>query len=147
LKNNPENPAAYLSLGYIYQQNRDNEKAMQVYEKALEINPNLWVAANNLAALLSEKAGSAEDLERALTLAKRAYVFRSEEPAVLDTLGWIYYQMGDVNPALDLIEKALAGDPENPALNYHMGMVLYKTGRTDEATGREEAERVMKELL
>ncbi|MGB5896244.1 MAG: tetratricopeptide repeat protein, partial [Ignavibacteriaceae bacterium] len=89
------------------------------------------------------------------------YVFRSEEPAVLDTLGWIYYQMGDVNPALDLIEKALAGDPENPALNYHMGMVLYKTGRTDEAREklgraleggesfpwREEAEKVMKKLL
>jgi tetratricopeptide (TPR) repeat protein len=169
LKNNPaspdafygENPTAYLSLGFIYQQNREDEKAIQIYERALERNPNLWVAANNLAALLSGKSGSAEDLERALTLAKRAYLFRSEEPAVLDTLGWIYYQKGDMNQALDLIEKALAGDPENPALNYHMGMVLYKTGRTDEAReklakateggekfpGREEAEKVLRKLL
>ena len=128
---------------------------------ALEINPNMWVAANNLAALLSEKPGSAKDLERALTLAKRAQVLRPEELAVQDTLGWIYYQMGDINQALILIEKALSGQPESPVLNYHMGMALYKSGRAAEAReklakavkgddwfdGREEAERVLKELL
>jgi len=119
------------------------------------------VAANNLAALLIENSGSAEDFERALTLAKRAHALRGGEPAVLDTLGWIHYQMGDMNQAIDLVEKALTGNPESPVLNYHAGMVLYKSGRGVEAreklekatesndwfVGREEAEKVLKELL
>jgi len=119
------------------------------------------VAANNLAALLSDDPGSDKDLEKALILAKRAYALRSKEPAVLDTLGWIYYQMGDMNQALDLLEKALTTNPENPVFNYHTGMVLYKKGQTDEAReklakategsdwfyGREEAEKVLKEIL
>ena len=124
LKTNPENPATYLSLGYIYQQSSENEKAMQFYERALESNPNLWAAANNLAALLSVDPGSDEDLERALILAISAQALRPGEPAVLNTLGWIYYQMGDMNQALDLLENSLTGEPESPIFNYHMGMVL-----------------------
>ncbi|PQP32769.1 hypothetical protein C6A36_02725, partial [Desulfobacteraceae bacterium SEEP-SAG10] len=103
---------------------------------------------------LSEKPDSDKDLERALTLANRAQELRPGEPAVLDTLGWIYYHLGDLNQAMDFIEKALAGQPESPIFNYHMGVVLYKSGRTIEAgeklkkalegderfSGREEAE-------
>jgi tetratricopeptide (TPR) repeat protein len=70
-----------------------------------------------------------KDLEKALTLAKRTRELRPGEPAVLDTLGWIYYQMEDLNQAIEFVEKALAGQPESPIFNYHMGMALYKSGR------------------
>ncbi|MGB2955872.1 MAG: tetratricopeptide repeat protein, partial [Anaerolineales bacterium] len=90
----------------------------------------------------------------------RAHTLRFGEPTVQDTLGWVYYKMGDVNQALDFFEKALVDQPESPVFNYHMGMAFYKSGRSVEAKeklekavegsssfeGRDEAEKVLKEL-
>ena len=81
-----------------------------------------------------------------------------EEPGVMDTLGWIYYKMGDNNQAIALLEKVISSVPNDPVFNYHFGMALYKSGRLDEAReklkiaidsnksfkGREEAEKTMK---
>jgi len=133
---------------------------LAVYEKALEKHPNLWVAANNLASLLSENPGSKEDLNRALGLAKRAQILRANEPAVLDTLGWIYYQMGELPQAVAYLENALDNNPDVAIFNFHLGMALFKSGRTIEAKeklekaiesnekfgGREEAENILKTL-
>jgi len=149
-----------LGLAYIFQESGEADKAVAVYEKALEKHPNLWIAANNLAALLSEGPDFEKDLDRALALAKRAQTLRSGEPSIQDTLGWIYYRKGDVSQALEYLEKALAREPENPIFNYHMGMALYKSGRIIEAreklakavegnekfSGREEASEVLRRL-
>ena len=133
LVSNPKNPAHYLSLGALYEQNKNYQKAMQIYEQAIENIPNLWVASNNLAFLLSENFESSEDLAEALKLTKKAQKLRPDEVAVIDTLGWIYYKKGNNKRAFGLIEKALSSAPENPVFNYHMGMVLYRGGRVDEA--------------
>ncbi|MBW2012088.1 MAG: tetratricopeptide repeat protein, partial [Deltaproteobacteria bacterium] len=101
-----------------------------------------------------------EDLEIALKLAKQAQILRPGALEVIDTLGWVYYKMGDIHRALGLLEKAVPNEAAIPILNYHMGMVLYKNGRLEEARerlknalknnkrfiGREEAERVNKEI-
>jgi tetratricopeptide (TPR) repeat protein len=106
---------------------------MDVYEKVLEKQPNLWTAANDLAYLLSEYGTSKNDLERALKLAGQAQKLRPEDASIMDTMGWIYYKQGDVNRAADFIAKALSKNPENPTIMYHLGMAYYKLGRTAEA--------------
>ena len=160
LKANPQNISAWLSLGFIYQQSDEKEKAIEVYEKALEQNPNLWMAANNLAVLLSEGPATEAQLDRALELAKKAHILRFDDPTVRDTLGWIYYKKGDISRALSLMEEVLDKASENPVFNYHMGMMLVADGRTDEAKeklekalesgedfeGKEEAVEVLEKL-
>jgi len=133
LARNPQNASAHLRLASIYLAVKDYQNAQTVYTRALEAMPNLWIAANNLAFLMSEYSESNDDLEKALALAKRATSQRPNDPAVLDSLGWIYYKTGDLDKAYDLIEKANAIAPDNGILNYHMGMVLYKAGRVLEA--------------
>jgi tetratricopeptide (TPR) repeat protein len=125
--------AAYLSLAQIYAQTNEFKKAIDVYEKVLEKQPNLWVAANDLAFLLSEHSTSKKDLEKALKLAGQAQKLRPEDPAVMDTMGWVYYKQGDSNRAADLIAKALSKNPDNPVIMYHLGMAYYKLGRMNEA--------------
>ena len=101
--------------------------------KVIEKQPNLWIAANDLAYLLSEHGTSKKDLEKALKLAGQAQKLRPEDASVMDTMGWVYYKQGDANRAADLIARALSKNPENPAIMYHLGMTYYKLGRMAEA--------------
>jgi len=157
---NPKDPAGYLSLALLYERDKDYGNAKKVYERAIKENPNFWFAANNLAFLLTETSTGKEELARAKTLAEEAIRQRPNEPALTDTLGWVYFRMGDLGQARGLIEQALAAAPDADVLNYHMGAVLLKLGQRDAAReklkkaldgsgdylGRGEAEKMLKEL-
>lgn len=129
LKANPKNISAALSLGSMYAFSKDYEKAKQAYQQVLDVRPDLWNAINNLAYLISEHAQSKADYEKALELARKAYRYRPKEPAVLDTLAWVYYRMGDVGKARGLLEEAIRIDPEKPFLNFHLGVILNEQGQ------------------
>jgi tetratricopeptide (TPR) repeat protein len=81
-------------------------------------------------------------------------------PAVMDTLGWIYYLKGSYLNAITEFQDSLARDPDNPIINYHMGLAYYKNEQPDKAReylqkalaleenfdGAEEARTILKEL-
>jgi len=56
-----------------------------------------------------------------------------ENAYFLDTLGWIYYRLGDYPQARIYLEKATTLLPDNPQLQYHWGMTLAKLGETERA--------------
>jgi tetratricopeptide (TPR) repeat protein len=122
-----------MSLAQIYLQTREYPKAIEVYERLNARKPDFWAAANNLAFLLSENTGDKKDLERALSLAKKAQDSRPEDPVVLDTLGWIYSKMNDLPMALRFLGRAVAKAPEHGQINYHMGVASFKSGKVNEA--------------
>ncbi len=124
---------AWLStiLAEAYHRAGDPEKALGEYEKALKKDPRSDVAANNVAALLSERKGGKADLERALSLARRFE--SSSNPAFLDTLGWIYFLRGENDRALPVLHKVVELAPREPLFRYHLGMALYKQGDTQSA--------------
>jgi len=157
---NPRDPAGYMSLALLYERDKDFPNAMKVYERALKENPGFWFAANNLAFLTSETSTKKEDLVRAKALAEDAIKSQPNQPSLVDTLGWVYFRLGEFSQARGLIEQALAAAPNSDVLNYHMGAVLVKLGQKDEAQeklrkalegaedfpGRGEAEKLLKEL-
>ncbi len=119
----PQNPAAYMTLGTLYEKKNDYKKAIGIYEQALDVHPNLWAAANNLAFLISEDSADPQDLARALALARRADDMRPGEPVVKDTMAWIYFKQGDLAQARQILDQLLTDAPDNPVFNYHMGVV------------------------
>jgi len=124
------NPGEPLLLSYAlaetYQRAGDKGQAIAQYEKILKDYPGADPAANNLAALLSEEKGNKSNLDRALALAKRFE--NASNPSLVDTLGWVYFQLGDNEHALPLLQKAVTMAPNVPAFQYHLGMALYKQG-------------------
>jgi len=115
-----------FALAITYERAGEKDKAIAEYEKILQKNPGADAAANNLAVLLSEEKGNKANLDRALALAKRFE--NSSNPSFLDTLGWVYFQLGENERALPLLQKAVTMAPKAPARQYHLGMVLYKQG-------------------
>ena len=97
------------------------------------------LAANNLAALLLDQSDDPADFERALELAKR--FSDSEQPALVDTLGWAYYRNGDYAAAVRYLEVANDGADSVAILRYHLGMAYMKSNNLVRA--REQLERAL----
>jgi tetratricopeptide (TPR) repeat protein len=119
------------ALAEMYQRTNDNDKAIAEYENLLKKSPNDAVAANNLASLLAETKGDKASLERALELTKRFEHARN--PSFLDTLGRVYFKLGQNDHALPLLQKAAASAPQAPVYQYHVGLALYKKGDMESA--------------
>jgi tetratricopeptide (TPR) repeat protein len=117
---NSSNAGAYTTKGMIYEQQGRIAEAKASYNSALQADPNSDVAANNLAYLLAEEG---RDLQTALTWASSARQRQPNSPAIADTLGWVYYKLGNHVLARDQLEFAALKDPAHPVYQYHLGMI------------------------
>jgi Flp pilus assembly protein TadD len=111
--------------GMILQAQGNTAKAKQRFERAVAIDPQAAVAANNLAWIYAE---SSENLEQAVRLAETASQALSDAPEVLDTLGWVYYKNNQPALAVPPLVRAVQKAPDNPLYRYHLGLAYEKAG-------------------
>ena len=144
LKENPRQLTLDILMGNLYESKSDWKKAEESYQNALALNSQNPVASNNLARVMLHTGGS---LDVALSLAQAARRGLPDSPAVIDTMGWIYYQQGgyalaisNLQEALKLQEKNKLAD--NPDIHYHLGMAYEKT--LQPALARQQFEQVLK---
>jgi tetratricopeptide (TPR) repeat protein len=130
LNRNPDYAAAYMALGAIYDYQGKPEKAEIYYREALDIDQDFAPAANNLAWSLAERGGN---IDEALRFAQIAKEKMPKNPAVMDTLGWIYYLKGSYLNAIAELQDSVALAPDNAVINYHLGLAYYKNKQSDEA--------------
>lgn len=117
-------------LGLVYQELGYDDKAEKLYREILEQDPEFMPAANNLAYLYAA-SDDPDMLRQAMSLAREAA--KDNNPLALDTLGWVYYRMGDNELALQHLFMALDGDPENMDIIYHLAHVLTESGEFAQA--------------
>jgi tetratricopeptide (TPR) repeat protein len=126
-------------IGVIYDSQKKFDLSEKHYRAALEANPRFAPAANNLAYILAE---GNRDLNDALKFAQTAKELMPDDPSVMDTLGWVYFQKGLYDSAIGELRGSLAKAPDNPTVIYHLARAYAKKGETDKA--RAEAERALK---
>lgn len=68
-----------------------------------------------------------------LCIPVRAYALASDNPAVVDTLGWLLVESGDPGRGLSLLQQAIAKAPHVSEIRYHLAVGLHKMGRNSEA--------------
>ncbi len=95
----------------------------------LEREPDNAQALNALGYTLADRS---DRLEEALGYIERAYALRPDDPAIIDSMGWVHYRLGNYEKALEYLTRAfeLMNDPEIAA---HLGEVLWVTGDRDGA--------------
>lgn len=79
------------------------EEAARLWTQAVEMFPQDWEVNNNLAYVLTEYLGRAED---ALPHALKAVEFQPRSPSVNDTVGWVYFKNGNTDKALLYLMQA-----------------------------------------
>ena len=106
------------------------DTAIGTYRELLAEEPRSVVAANNLASLLADrKPLDAEGLRTARDML--AKLPNGGNAAVLDTLAWADFRLGDPKTAKALLFQAGADTIGVPQLRYHLGAVLLALGETD----------------
>ncbi len=127
----PKDTHAPDILGSLEEAKGDQQKAMEYYKKALQIDSNDPVASNNLAYLMVENGQNADV---ALSLAQTARRSWPNSPQTADTLAWIYFSKGNYAASRDLLESALKTSPDNASLHFHLGMTYSKLNNRADAT-------------
>lgn len=130
LKIKPNDVNLLGTLGLIYNSQKKYTLSDSVYEGALKIDSTNALVNNNYAYSLSERS---LQLERALSMVKIALKADPENSSYLDTIGWIYFKMGDYQKAKKYVEQAIEKGGESAVMLEHLGDIVYKIGQQDYA--------------
>ena len=68
-----------------------------------------------------------------ISLIENAVKQKPRAAYIVDSLGWVQYQMGDLKSAVKNLERAVLLTPADPTINDHLGDVYWKVGRKLEA--------------
>lgn len=71
-------------------------------------------------------------LQEALKLLEKATELGPDDPYIMDSLGWVKFRLGQLQPAAKLLRDAYAKAPE-AEIAAHLGEVLWQLGERDEA--------------
>lgn len=119
-----------LKLAELYASSGEVDKAADEYRRVITESPESAVAYNRLARLLFEKK---KDTEAALKYAIKGSSINPEDYEMKDTLGFIYFRMGQYEKALGAYSGIINGGTTNPASYYRIGLIYKKLGRSIEA--------------
>jgi Flp pilus assembly protein TadD len=125
----PDDPRVLSTLALLLEATSSWE-AQQAYEDALRVAPNDAILLNNLAFSLAEHGG---DLDRALTLARRAQKLAPTMPEMADTVGWIYLKKDMAYEARAAFAPLVQQQPGNAGFRGHLATALEWRNETSAA--------------
>jgi len=118
-----------FALGVAYEQHGHTEQAIATFEEIIARAPDHGQALNYLGYTLADRG---ERLEYAQKLIERAVTISPDNPAYLDSYGWVLYRLGSYDKALAPLKKAVALD-KDPVIFDHLGDVYRAVGDLKQA--------------
>ena len=122
-----------FSLLYGRAMIHESEDSLQAMEHDLRSilaqDPNHAATLNALGYSLTNRT---QRYEEAAVLIERALALSPGDPAIMDSLGWVYYKLGQYVQSESLLREAHAAFPD-PEVAAHLGEVLWAQGREVEA--------------
>lgn len=107
------------------------QDAVEIYEEILKKHPKHLLASNNLAMLMLNDGANQGELDKALELVEGFEL--SENPIILDTLGWVHVKRGEIDKALPILQRAARKGSGLPDIDYHLGFAYFQQGRMEDA--------------
>lgn len=125
----PDSTQLLYARALLYDASARQDLAIADLRVIIGIDPNHILALNALGYILTNNN---VQLDEASNLIQRAYKLNPNDPAITDSLGWVYYRLGDLAKAKTYLETAfdLSGDHEIAA---HLGEVLWQLGDKEAA--------------
>ncbi|NDF16032.1 tetratricopeptide repeat protein, partial [bacterium] len=119
---------ASLSLGLIFELNRENKKALEVYEAQMEEKPDLQIAARLVTLYLRDNRN-----DPALKLLKTMAALDPEDLNTRLRIGLIHLHSGALGEAKGVFEELLKKIPDSDKVHYYLAATLEQEGRWEQA--------------
>jgi tetratricopeptide (TPR) repeat protein len=121
---------ALIMLASAQERAGDPKGAEESLRRILSKTPNDPTALNNLGYFLTERG---ERLPDALDMIKRAVKAEPTNPNYLDSLGWVYFKLGQLDEAERYLNDAARRNTRSSTVHEHLGDLYQKRGKLDEA--------------
>jgi tetratricopeptide (TPR) repeat protein len=116
--------------GTSYERMGDYKNSDKDLLKSLEINPDDAHVLNYLAYSWLEREYK---IDTSLKMLEKAYQAKSNDPYIIDSIGWAYYLINDYVKAENFLKRAVELMPQDPVVNDHYGDILWKLNRKIQA--------------
>ena len=117
---NPKNSSYYYNRGNTYSNLKDYEKAVNDYNRAIELNPNNASYYNNRGIGYY----SLKDYEKAINDYSRAIELNPNNASYYNNRGIGYYSLKDYEKAIKNCNKAIKLDPNNNSIKETKNLIL-----------------------
>lgn len=161
IQRSPEKELLYYTLGLVYDRAGRFEECIHAMREALKINPQNPNAMNYIGYSYADRGLK---LDEALDLLQNAVALKPDDGYITDSLGWVYFQRGELDEAFKYIQKAYGMVPGEPTIAEHLGDIYAKKNdkaralryyresasnlekKKDEGENAEDLERVKKKI-
>lgn len=126
---NPDQPNLLYARSMFSEKRRDVALLEKDLRKVLSQDPDNAVALNALGYTL---ANLTDRIDEAYELIRQALALKPDDPAILDSMGWVEYRRGNLRTAQDYLEKAYR-DFKDEEVAAHLGEVLWQQGEQEQA--------------
>ena len=116
--------------GIIYERLKRWPEAEADFKRVLELVPDDVDTLNYLGYTWVDRG---ENLTEAFDMIREAVNQQPESGAIVDSLGWAHYKLGEYAEARENLEKAVVLSPSSATIIDHLGDVYWKLGRKREA--------------
>jgi tetratricopeptide (TPR) repeat protein len=100
-------------------------------KEVLRLNPDYADALNYIGYSYTERG---IHLEEALKMIQKAMELKPNMGYITDSLGWVYFKLGDYERAVIELEKANQLTPDDPIVTEHLADSYFKLSKIQKAT-------------
>lgn len=129
LEQYPKDVRLLYSRGMLWEEFDDLLKMETDLRVLLDIQPRNASALNALGYTLTDRTQRHTEAEK---LIRQALAIKPEDPAVLDSMGWVLHNLGKYDNALKYLIQAYNIFPD-PEIAAHLGTVYWKMGQREKA--------------
>jgi tetratricopeptide (TPR) repeat protein len=125
----PDDPRLLYARALLNDDLGNIDAAIGDFRRLLALQPDNAEALNALGYTLADRT---KEQSEALKLIEKALTLKPDEPAIIDSMGWVQYRLGNLAEAIKRLRTAFAKQPD-PEIAAHLGEVLWVSGQKDEA--------------
>ncbi|MEX0738752.1 MAG: tetratricopeptide repeat protein [Pseudohongiella sp.] len=125
----PDNIDLLFARTLLSEQQNDMPQVEKDLLRIIDLDPDNARALNHLGYALTVRT---DRYDEALDLIQRAIAITPDDPAIIDSLGWVQYKLGRLDEALANLKTAYAAFPD-AEVAAHLGEVLWMLEEQDEA--------------
>ena len=129
-KEGPDKDRVKFQKATIYERQKDYDRAENLFKELLKDNPSNATVLNYLGYMLADRGVR---LDEAVRYVKEALTIEPRNGAYLDSLGWAYFKLNDMQSAERYLLEADEIVKNDPTIVEHLGDLYYKTGDLQKA--------------